>query len=377
MLSLGGIALFLPLIREDLQMTFAQAGMLSAAATFTYALGQIPAGFLADRFGPKRLFFVGVLGSTLLSLNFGLIESYPAALANQIVSGAFRALIFAPGLTLLASWFPPDRKATAMGVYVIGGVSGNILLSLIGPFLVGHYGWRPPFIAFAALGVCVAFMYLALGKEKPAAGPRHPVGTPDALQLVRYPIMWICAGIQFIRFGVATSFNFWLPSLLVADRGLTLQAAGFITAMGFALAGPSNALGGYASDRLRNPPLVIGGSLAVLACTSALLVVVESVPALVLVVAVNSIFLQFYFGPLFYVPVEVFGPRVAGMSAGFSNMFANLGALVFAYALGVVKDTAGAFKWGFLATSAVCVIGVVLAAVLGRMRKKALAPANA
>ncbi|HEX9194367.1 MAG TPA: MFS transporter [Burkholderiales bacterium] len=377
MLSLGGIALFLPLIREDLQMTFAQAGMLSAAATFTYALGQIPAGFLADRFGPKRLFFVGVLGSTLLSLNFGLIGSYPAALANQIVSGAFRALIFAPGLTLVASWFPPDRKATAMGVYVIGGVSGNILLSLIGPFLVGRYGWRPPFIAFAALGVCVAFMYFALGKEKPAAGPRHPVGTPDAFQLVRYPIMWICAGIQFIRFGVATSFNFWLPSLLVADRGLTLQAAGFITAMGFALAGPSNALGGYASDRLRNPPLVIGGSLAVLACTSALLVVVESVPALVLVVAVNSIFLQFYFGPLFYVPVEVLGPRVAGISAGFSNMFANLGALTFAYALGVVKDTAGAFKWGFLATSAVCVIGVVLAAVLARVRRKALAPANA
>jgi MFS transporter, ACS family, D-galactonate transporter len=118
---------------------------------------------------------------------------------------------------------------------------------------------------------------------------------------------------------------------------------------------------------------VIGGSLAVLACTSALLVIVESIPALVLVVAVNSIFLQFYFGSLFYVPVEVLGPRFAGMSTGFGNMFANLGALIFAYALGVVKDTAGAFKWGFIATSAFCVVGVVLAVVLGRMRTKALA----
>ena len=377
MLSLGGIALFLPLIREDLHMSFAQAGMLSAAATFTYALGQIPGGYLADRFGPKRIFFIGILGSTLLSLNFGMIQSYPAALANQIVSGVFRALIFAPGLTLVASWFPADRKATAMGVYVIGGVSGNILLSLVGPFLVNHYGWRPPFIAFAALGVCAAFVYLAFGKQKPAAGPKHPVGVLDAFRLFRYPIMWVCAGIQFIRFGVTTSFNFWLPSLLVADRGLSLQAAGFITAMGFALTGPSNALGGYTSDRLRNPPLVIGASLAVLACTSALLVVVNSIPALVLVVAVNSIFLQFYFGPLFYVPVEVLGPRVAGISAGFCNMFANLGALTFAYALGVVKDTAGAFTWGFIATSAVCVVGVALAAVLARMRRKALAPANA
>lgn len=372
MLSLGGIALFLPLIREDLGMSFAQAGMLSAAATFTYALGQIPGGYLADRFGPKRIFFIGVLGSTLLSLNFGLIGSYPAAVANQVASGVFRAMIFAPGLTLVASWFPAGRKATAMGVYVIGGVSGNVLLSLVGPFLVGRYGWRPPFIAFAALGVCMAFVYLALGRERPASGPRHPVGMLDALQLFRYPIMWVCAGIQFVRFGVATSFNFWLPSLLVTDRGLSLQAAGFITAMGFALTGPSNAIGGYMSDRLRNPPLVIGGSLAVLACTSALLVVVESIPLLVLVVAVNAVFIQFYFGPLFHVPVEALGPRAAGMSVGFGNMFANIGSLTFAYALGAVKDGAGTFKWGFLATSATCVIGVLLTAVLARIRRKAL-----
>src|SRR5262249_30115443 len=48
MLTVGGIALFLPLIREDLGMSFAQAGLLSALSTFTYALGQIPAGVLAD-----------------------------------------------------------------------------------------------------------------------------------------------------------------------------------------------------------------------------------------------------------------------------------------------------------------------------------------
>ncbi|HZT63613.1 MAG TPA: MFS transporter [Burkholderiales bacterium] len=370
MLTVGGIALFLPLIREDLGMSFAQAGLLSAVSTFTYALGQIPAGVLADRFGSKRLFFLGILGSTLLSFNFGTLHTYSGAIANQVASGAFRALIFAPGLTLVASWFPSDRRATAMGVYVIGGVSGNILLSLVGPLLAVRYGWRPTFMGFALLGVCIAFVYLALGREKPAKAARHTVGILDALELFRYPIMWVCAGIQFIRFGVTTSFNFWLPSLLVSDRGLSLEAAGLVTAMGAVLTASANPLGGYVSDRLRNPPLVIGASLAVLACTSGLLVVIDSIPLLVLVIAVNSIFLQFYFGPLFSVPMEVLGPRVAGMSAGFSNMFANFGALTFAYALGVVKDTSGAFKWGFIATGAVCVLGVGLSALLARMRQR-------
>jgi nitrate/nitrite transporter NarK len=372
-LSFGAIALFLPLIRQDMDITFAQGGMLSAAATLTYALGQIPAGYLSDRFGPKRLFFIGMLGTTLLSVNLGMIHTFEWALVNQFLSGIFRTLLFAPGLTLVASWFPPDRRATAMGLYVIGGFSGNIFLSLIGPLLVSQYGWRPPFIAFAILGVCAAFLYHFFGREKVSPGKKQPVGMLDALQLFRFPIMWVCSAIQFIRFGVVTSFNFWLPSFLVADRGLSLQTAGLITAMGAACTALANAFGGYASDRLKNPPLVIGGSLAILACTSALLVNVHSVPAIVAVVAVNSMFMQFYFGPLFFVPVEVLGQRVAGMSTGFSNMFANFGALFAAYVLGAIKDRSGAFTWGFVGTSAVCVIGVLLTLVLAKMRREALA----
>ena len=372
-LSFGALALFMPLIREDMSITFAQGGMLSAAATLTYALGQIPAGYLSDRFGPKRLFFFGMLGSTLLAINLGMTQTFEWALVNQFFSGIFRTLLFAPGLTLVASWFPPDRKATAMGLYVIGGFSGNLLLSLIGPLLVADHGWRWPFIGFAMLGVCASFLYLFLGKEKPSTGKKQPVGLLDAFQLAKFPIMWVCSAIQFIRFGVVTSFNFWLPSYLVADRGMSLQTAGLITALGAACTAFANAFGGYVSDRLKNPPLVIGGSLAILTCTSALLVNVHSVPAIIAVVALNSMFMQFYFGPLFYVPVEVLGQRVAGMSTGFSNMFANFGALLAAYSLGAVKDYSGAFTWGFFGTSAACAVGVVLSVVLARMRTKSLA----
>ena len=372
-LTFGGIALFLPLIRADLQMSFAQAGMLSAAATLTYALCQIPAGYLSDRFGPKRLFFAGILGSTILSLSFGLIHGFELAVINQLVAGVFRALMFVPGLTLVASWFPPQRRATAMGLYVVGGFSGNILLSLAGPVLTNHYGWRFTIIFFSAMGIGAALLYLTFGKEKPREGPRPHVGVLDPFRLFNYPIMWVCGAIQFIRLGVTVAYNFWLPSLLVAERGMSIQESGFIVAMGAAFTVMSNALGGYVSDRLKNPPLVIGGSLAVLACTSTLLVLVPSIPLLLVVVAINSIFLQFYFGALFFVPIEVLGQRVAGMSTGFSNLFANIGALAFAYALGVVKDKAGTFTWGFVGISAACVIGVLLAWVLARMRNRALA----
>ena len=55
------------------------------------------------------------------------------------------------------------------------------------------------------------------------------------------------------------------------------------------------------------------------------------------------------------------------------NLFANVGVLTFAYSLGVVKDKAGSFTWGFVGISAACVVGVMLAFALARMRNRALA----
>ncbi|HXF67437.1 MAG TPA: MFS transporter [Burkholderiales bacterium] len=369
----SALPLLLPLIREDLQLTFTQAGLLSAAATFTYALGQIPSGYLADRHGPRWLFFTGLLMWSALSLAFGAVHAFWLAVLVQLVAGAFRALLFAPGLTLLASWFAPERRATAMSLYMLGGFAGTIVFSLAGPALAARYGWRATFMLFAALGIAAALVYAALSAENPRARAAHPPALGDLGRLLRRPILWVCAGLQFLRFTVVTAFHLWLPSLLVEDRGFSVQAAGLVVAASAALTAVSNTLGGYLSDRLRNPPLVIGGALAMLAATSLLIAFTEQAPLLLVVIAVNAVFLQFYFGPLFMVPVEVLGPRVAGTVTGFANLFANLGGILSAWLLGAARDATGAFAWGFAGVGLACIAGVLLAAALARMRRRALA----
>jgi nitrate/nitrite transporter NarK len=377
-LTFVGVALFLPLIRDDLQITYTEAGVLSAAATLSYALGQIPAGYLADRYGARRLFFLGLTGWSFLSLALGLIHSYWLAVANLFAAGAFRAMLFAPGLSLLASWFPPERGATAMGLYMVGGYAGHILLALAGPLLAGAFGWRPTFILFAFFGLAAATVFFAVGEGQPRRRRRSaPLAPAEALGLLRRPILWVCCAIQFARFSAVTAFAFWLPMLLVADRGFSLSAAGLLAALSAACAVPSNALGGLLSDRLRNPPLVIGGSLLALAACCLLVVRVESLAALVAVVAAGSVFLQLYFGPLFHVPVEILGQRAAGTATGFTNLFANLGGLATAYTLGAVKDATGSFAWGFHGVAAVCLAGAALAIPLARLRRRALVGAPA
>jgi predicted MFS family arabinose efflux permease len=260
-----------------------------------------------------------------------------------------------------------------MSLYMLGGFIGTIVLSLGGPLLAAAYGWRAAFMLLAALGIIAALVYLRHAREKPRSAAAQHLTLSDIAQLFGHPLMWVCSALQFVRFAVVTAYIVWLPSLLVVDRGFSVRDAGFIIALAAAFTAPSNTLGGYVSDRLRNPPLVIGGALAVLACTAALLTVTESLPLLLLVIAVNSIFLQFYFGPLFLVPLEVLGPRIAGTATGFSNLFANIGGFLTAWTMGAMKDSSGSFTSGFAAISVICLTGVALSLLLARMRRQALA----
>ncbi|MFC1989147.1 MFS transporter [Chloroflexota bacterium] len=371
-LSIGGIALFLPLIRKDLGLSFTQGGSLSAATTAVYALMQIPAGYLTDRFGPKRPFFIGVLGTTVLLFTFGLVSEYWQALVNQSLAGFFHALLFQSGLTLITEWFPPHRRATATALISIGALLGTIILSIVGPLLVVEFTWRFPFISFASVGIIASFIFLHFGKEPPLTGEQRKVTMREMLQLFRYRAMWVCGILQYIRLAVLQGVAFWLPSLLIDEKGLSLQITGLIIAVRAGFSAPSNVLGGYISDRLRNPTIVIGFSLIILAITTGLFTVTNNTVVLVALIFTNAVFVQMYFGPLFTVPVEILGTRVAGMSRGFSNFFANIGSLSFVYIMGALRDTTGSFRFGFYAIVVACVIGLVFTVLLAQIRHKAI-----
>ncbi|SDI29393.1 MFS transporter [Nonomuraea jiangxiensis] len=366
-LAFGGIALFLPLIRQDLAISPSQAGLLAAAGTFTYALMQIPSGYLSDRFDPKRLFVVGLLGTNALSFSFAVLDSYGWLVANQAVSGVFRALVFAPGLLLISRQFRADRRATAMGLYVAGGFSSSVLLNALGPVLVGPLGWRWLMILFAAAGVLVVLAFARLGDPAQREADARPPTWAAAREILSHRAVWLAGFVQFVRLAVVTGMAFWLPSLIVEDKGFPLGVAGAVVAVGAAVTAPSNFLGGWLSDRLGRPLAVVGTSLAVLALTIFLIPFMDALPALITVIAVNSIFLQLYFGPLFAVPLRYVGTANTGLVTGFSNFCANLGGVTFSFGLGAVKDASGSFDAGLWALSGMCAAALAVTWAISRL----------
>ncbi|MFC1899953.1 MFS transporter [Chloroflexota bacterium] len=342
--TMGGIALFLPLIREDIRLSFTQGGTLSAIAILAYALMQIPVGYLTDRFGPRRLFFIGILGTTFLTLTFGLVTEYWQALANQILVGVFRAFLFVPEMTLLAGWFPARWRSTATAMSQIGVLIGSLVLGIAGPLMVAKFDWRFPFISFALLGIVTSFIFLRFSDDPPVLSVQRKSSIREISQLFGNSVMWLCGALQYVRLAVVQGIAFWLPTFLIEDKGLSLQLTGIVVAVQIIFRAPSGILGGYISDRIRKPTLVIGASLIILAITVGFLATANNIILLIALIGIYAIFAQMYFGSLFAVPVEILGNDKAGIARGFSNLFANIGSFSFVYLLGFLKDTTASFK---------------------------------
>jgi MFS transporter, ACS family, D-galactonate transporter len=250
----------------------------------------------------------------------------------------------------------------------VGGFVSNVFLNMLGPSLVGPLGWRNLFMLFSATGLVAFALYWRFGAPGPRGSGTEALPLHDVVALFRTRVMWVIGAIQYVRFAVVASLGFWLPTFIVADKGYSLQVAGLLVALSAAVTAPSNFLGGYVSDRLRNPPLVIGTSQVMLALTTTLLVHVDHFGLLIVVFVLNGIFVQFYFGPLFSVQIDMLGSRRAGLTSGCGNFFANLGGVSAAYALGALKDLTGSFAAGLYSLSGLCLLGLLCTVALSRMK---------
>ena len=87
----AGLPLLLPLIRQKLGLTYIQAGSLASANLLVYALMQVPSGYLADRYSPRKLVVIGVVGLMGLSILLAFTQQYWQILGILFFWGFFSA----------------------------------------------------------------------------------------------------------------------------------------------------------------------------------------------------------------------------------------------------------------------------------------------
>ena len=220
-----------------------QVLLLAAVPVLCGSLLRIPAGWLADRFGGRRIFTVTMLLSILPALLLGYVTDYGALLVIGFFMGAAGSA-FAVGVPFVVGWYERSRQGFAVGVYALGTIGPAIAL-LVVPRTLERYGQAYLGWGMAAILVGGAGMMWFLSSDAP--NPPKPTRYADVLGAGWR--LWRLALLYFLTFGAFVAMFTFLQKLLtkwfaISDVDAGARAAGFA-----AVAVAARPVGGWLADR--------------------------------------------------------------------------------------------------------------------------------
>src|SRR5688572_29132335 len=272
-------------ILRELSLTKEQFGRVQSAFFFAYALLQVPAGWLSDRFGARGTLALYVVGWSLATVGLGFVNGLVAIVLMGIVLGATQAGVYPAAASLLKRWIPATARGRANSSVSMGGRAGSLiaffctplLMLLVGRWLGWETGrWRAVFVLYGSLGFVWAVAFWWLYRDRPRLHPwcnsaeaelieEELMAAPPAERqplpisaLALSPEVWLlCAFNCAVNVGWIFLVT-WLPQYLVETHGDYLAShvgdrvvvAGMMTAVTGLAAICGGLSGGAATDRL-------------------------------------------------------------------------------------------------------------------------------
>ena len=111
----------LPFIRDGFGLSYTQAGTIVSAFTLAYGFGQLPAGWIADRVGPRYLLAAGTSGVAITGVMLGLSGSYGGLIACLVLMGLLGGGYHPSASPLIAAAVPREKRGGAIGLHIVGG----------------------------------------------------------------------------------------------------------------------------------------------------------------------------------------------------------------------------------------------------------------
>ena len=149
----GNLAVAGPELQKDLGLSATEFGILGSAFYYSYVLGMIPMGWLAERFGAHRVLFVGAAIWALATLLTGFASGFIVILFLRVLLGLGESASFPCSSKILAQVVPVNQLGVANGIMSSGYLLGPAVGMLAGGFLMAEFGWRPIFYVFGILSL--------------------------------------------------------------------------------------------------------------------------------------------------------------------------------------------------------------------------------
>jgi MFS family permease len=370
-----------PLIKQQLQLTDVQLGLVGAAFMWMYALFGPLAGWLCDRLPRKTLVLGGLILWSLVTALTAVCHSYGQLILCRALSGLGEAVYLPASMSLIGDYHGAATRSRAMSLHqssvYVGSIAGGAVSALVGQY----YGWRWSFLCLGSCGLLFGMVVAKLLKEPvrgsseppapalPASFPRVSLlGELGALLHNRIVRLLILAfvGANF----VAVVFLTWMPSFLYRKFHLSLSMAGLNGTVYLQLSSVAGVLWGglladflvrkFAGGRMLTQALGLLLGIPCLFFTGW----APSVPAVILGMIGFGFFKGIYDANIFASLYDVVSVRRRGTAAGMLNSLGWLGGgfAPIAIALAANKYGMGRSISGTAAVYAICTLLMLLAA---------------
>lgn len=236
------------------QLTDVQRGLLNSAFFWSYALLQIPAGWVTDRFGVKYPYALSFLAWSLVSAVSALAGSFWQLFALRVLLGVAEAIVTPGGMRWIRFNCQENQRGLAVGLYMAAAKVGPALGPALAAMLLTAYGWRPMFVILG-LGSLIwlpPWMGLVRNDDRKLEAAAAKAGTPAVpfSRILRNPVIWgIVVGTFCYQYFVYFCMT-WMPAYFAERRGLSLQNTGAYTMFSFLGMATVATLAGWAGDRL-------------------------------------------------------------------------------------------------------------------------------
>ena len=349
-----------PAIRNELRLDDVHLGWVFSAFLLGYAAFQVAGGWLAYRFGPRRVLAGGVLWWGLFS---ALTTAASPHLSNALLImilirfalGAGEAVIYPASNQFVAQWIPVAERGRANG-WIFAGVGAGAGLSIPAlTWIISHYGWRAAFWFSAVAGLLVGLVWYAMARDVPE---EHPLVSSEELSLIQStrstekarhtdtPLSWgaaiwnrnvVVLTLSYFTFGyVAWIFFSWFFIYMAQVRGLNLKASALVSMIPFIAMTICCLAGGLISDALSKKIGLRRGRCGIaalsLAATGVFLVVgshVHGPYAASIILAGGAGALYLSQSSFWAVSADISGAR-SGVVSGVMNMGCQIGGAVTA-----------------------------------------------
>ena len=241
--------------RSFFQLSNTSSGTLNSAFFWTYALLQIPAGFLVDRFGVKKPYAMFFVVWCAISAATAAAGSMWQLFGIRLLLGVGESLVTPASLRWIRFNVPERSRGMALGIYMAGTKFGPAIGAPLAAWLIARSDWRMMFIVLGLGGLVWLIPWLLMIRDddkqlEAALAVKSAQPTMPFREVLKTPILWgVLIGTFCYNYFVFFSMT-WLPTYFKEHRHLSLEKSGAYTGFSFAGMAIVAILAGWAADRL-------------------------------------------------------------------------------------------------------------------------------